>query len=327
MSRLFALLLAVAFVSESSGQVRVAGNAAGGRPTPTTFAGSNPVSAPSNGPNYGVASFPGSFVNLGYPLPVRSPLTGSNFGAGRTFGPPVNLGYPLSFGSAAEGPNYGAAQFAGGPLNLGYPLPLGSPPISPNFGAYGFTSVPCDFGYANQFGYGYCGQGFGGFGCSLLPSRPWACGFLNCQRYPSSNNSTFYAPWFDLAYGWAGPWGMANYSYGHPNFLNTGVVWSVSGDNGYYAPAQSRPQVINFPKPLENGTAQIRIASPGSAEVLVNGKAIAAGNGERVFTTPVINAATGYDVKVRQTINGKLDEQSFRVNAMPGGRHQLLVLR
>ncbi len=324
MSRRLVLLLAVAFASESSGQVKVGGSAAGGRATPVTFAGTNPVSAPSNGPNFGVARIQGSFVNLGYPLPLRTLSMGSSFGSGHPSTILVNRGYPVPFGSADDGPNYAAAQFAGGPLNLGYPLPLGSPPVSPNFGAYGFTSGPCDFGYANPFGSGFCGQGFG---CSLLPSRPWACGTLNCQRFPSSINSVFYAPWFDLAYGWAGAWGMANYSYGHPNFLNTGVVWSLSSDNGYHAPAPSRPQVIKFPTPLENGMAQIRIASPGTAEVLVNGKAIAAGNGERVFTTPVINGPTNYDVKVRQSINGKLDEQSFRVNAMPGGRHQLLVLR
>ena len=325
MSRFCALALVIGFVSESSAGVKVAGNVPSGRPAqgvPVTFAGTNPVATPSFGPNFGVASFPGASVNLGYPIPVNSP-----FMAGRFGGPLVNLGYPLSFGSAAAGPNYGAAQFAGGPINLGYPLPLGSPPVSPNFGAHGFSSGPCDFGCATQFGSGSCGFGFGGFGCSLLPSRPWTCGTINCQRFPSSNNGVYYAPWFDLAYGFAGPWGMANYGNGYPAYANASVVYSLANDRDYRGPAPARPQVINFPKPLENGKAQIRIASPGAAEVLVNGQAIAAGNGERVFTTPVINGPTSYDVKVRQTINGKLDEQTFRVKVMPGDRQQVLVLR
>jgi hypothetical protein len=305
MSRLIALALAVGFVSAVSaavngGVVHVTGN---------------------HSPSCGT-------VNFGWPTPFGQPSFGPNYGygaAGFPGGLPNNFGFATGFNSPNFGSNFGTFGFPGGSCNLGCSLPFGRGVCGSNFGVCAFQNGPCNFGCATPFGPGFCGQGVGGFGCHVQSSRVWNAGSLNSHRF-SRDNSVFYAPW-DLGYSWAGTWGTENYGYGYPALPTPGFLFSAADENGFHVSAPPRPQVINFPTPLENGKAQIKIAPSAVAEVLVNGQPIGTGNSERVFTTPVINGPTNYDVKVRQTLNGKVDEQTFRVTVKPGDRQQVVVLR
>lgn len=299
MSRLLALAVVVSFVSVSSAGVNVAvvhitcnQPSRGG---PVSFGSATSFGSPS----LGLAGFPGGSLNPGNTTRYMSPFLGQNF---------VSCGTP------------------GGSCNL-----LGASPFCPgncgqNFGSGVFPNSLCNSGCAPLFGTGFCGPNVGGFGWPPGPNGPWATGSFHFRRF-SHDTSVYYAPWYDQGYGWSWPGSAANYGNGFSNFPTYGMLFSEARDKGFVVPAPPRPQVINFPTPLEKGKAQIKIEPPAAAEVLVNGQPIGARNANRVFTTPVINGPTNYDVKVRQTIKGKVDEQTFRVTVKPGDRQQITVLR
>lgn len=333
MSRLLTFVLAVCLISAGPAAVSLppvitVTHGSGGLCVPGNFGGGNPFGFGTFGPNYGACGFTGGSFGLvnGSPFPI--------YGANPCFG-----GNPYGFGTF--GPNYGACGFTGGPIGLNCGTPFTNWNCNPCFGVGGF---PCWAGNicspafgglcgpnfaggcwpGNALGVG-CRFGFGGAGCTLLTGRGYGQGTVNFNQF-SRNNSISYVPWYDQGYGVAGSWGMSSFGCGLPNQTAGGMMVSVN-DFVAAAPARPRSQMIEFPAPLAEGTALIRVEAPAGAEVTVQGRQLTGKGSTRVFVTPALKGPTPFDIQLTTTNDGKPAKQALTVTVAPGDHRQVMFLR